>query len=468
MEPTFAVAVALVALFGLLAAGVPVSISLGASGIFGTLLVGGFRVANSLIAGTTYSAVGKESYLIIPMFILMGMLTLHSGIAPQLFAIAAKLLKWLPGGLGMATVFASAGFGAISGSSLATIATLGRTSITEMTRHGYQRSFAAATVAVSGTLSVLIPPSIILVFYGIMTGESIGSLLIAGIIPGILSAVFLAAFIGFRAIRNPSLVNADIRAEKELARVGAGAKLGRIESELQLDEGSGEEAMKLTFASGARAIGGIVVLFSIVVGGIYTGVFTPMESASIGAFAAAVLICVQFLRTPRLLAKKLKDALLETSSMTGMIFMIVIGAGFFSYFLVSAGVPTAITKFALSLEVSPLLTVICLLLILIPAGMFLDSMSLLIITVPLLYAPITALGFDGIWLGILVVKLIEFGMITPPVGMNVFVTAGTIKKLGVEEVFRGVFPFFVAEALLIAIIFAFPAISTWLPSLAGL
>ncbi len=220
MENTPVVALALVVLLGLLLVGVSVAISLATSGILGLLLLNGADITNSVIAGTSYSAVAKGSLIVVPMFVLMGMLTLYSGIAEQLFAIASRLLKKIPGSLGMATVFASAGFGAISGSSLATVATLGRTCITEMMRHGYQRAFASATVAASGTLAVLIPPSIILVLYGVITGESIGALLIAGIVPGILSAFMLAGAIGYRTWRSPALVTQDNEEKLRLALSG--------------------------------------------------------------------------------------------------------------------------------------------------------------------------------------------------------------------------------------------------------
>lgn len=491
-----AIVVAIVLLLGLLVMGVSVALALATSGIVGLLMLVGMDVTSATIAGTSYSAVGKGSLIVVPMFVLMGMLTLYSGIAEQLFAIASKILKKIPGSLGMATVFASAGFGAISGSSLATVATLGRTVITEMMRHGYLRSFASATVAVAGTLAVLIPPSIILVIYGATTGESIGSLLLAGVIPGILSAVVLAASIGLRVWLKPSLVNQDnkenLRDALSDAPTGStmvqSADLAAMASDQQSPElaalataappsdhkaVAGSSAamesggVKLTFGSVTRAVVGVAVLFTIVIGGIYSGFFTPSESAAVGAFAAFLLICAQYARKPKELRLNVSTALKETASLNSMIFLILVGAGLFSFFLVSAGAPAALSAFVVGLDVPPALIVILLLVILIPGGMFLDSISLLVITVPLVYQPITDLGFDGIWLGILVVKLIELGMITPPVGMNAFVTAGTTKGLNVEEVFKGIGPFYIAEVGIITVIFLFPALSTWLPSLAG-
>jgi C4-dicarboxylate transporter, DctM subunit len=498
MEPNLIVLLAIFSLIGLLLVGVPISISLASSGIVGLLLLRGADVTGSVIAGTTYTAVAKGSLIVVPMFVLLGMFTLHSGIAEQLFAIASRALKWLPGGLGVATVFSAAGFGAISGSSLATVATLGRTCITEMMRHGYQRKFAAATVAVSGTLAVLIPPSIILILYGVITGESIGSLLIAGIIPGILSALVLGGMVCLRAWRNPSLVNSfdaeafalatgnPIRAEDATGLVSneGNAASDRRVAVLQAEssdrgsvgvdvldtvacEGSRSNAplLELTLGGALKAVLAVAALFSIVIGGIYSGAFTPTESAAVGAFAAFVLLCLQYGSRPRELRAKTSEALYETVSLNAMIFMILIGAGIFSFFLVSAGTPSALSAAIVALPLPPTLIVIFLLLFLVPLGMFLDSISLLVITVPLVYGPITELGFDGIWLGILVVKLIEIGMVTPPVGMNAFVTAGTIRGLEIDEVFRGLIPFYLADVILVAMFFAVPDLVTWLPEL---
>jgi TRAP-type C4-dicarboxylate transport system permease large subunit len=231
--------------------------------------------------------------------------------------------------------------------------------------------------------------------------------------------------------------------------------------------GAGGGAVTLTAGSVTRAVLGVVVLFTIVIGGIYSGVFTPSESAAIGAFAAFVLICSQYVTRPRLLRANLATALKETAALNSMIFLILVGAGIFSFFLVSAGVPSAISRTVVGLDIPPSLTVILLLIVLVPAGMFLDSISLLVITVPLVYQPIVDLGFDGIWLGILVVKLIEIGMITPPVGMNAYVTAGTTEGLEVEEVFRGLIPFYVADVALVALLFMVPGIVTWLPGLSS-
>lgn len=470
MENGAVVAISLGVLLALLLVGVSVAISLATSGIIGLLVLSGLDITNSVIAGTSYTAVAKGSLIVVPMFVLMGMLTLYSGIAEQLFAIAGKLLRRIPGSLGMATVFASAGFGAISGSSLATVATMGRTCITEMMRHGYQRSFASATVAASGTLAVLIPPSIILVLYGVITGESIGALLIAGIVPGVLSALMLAGSIGFRAWRNPALVNHDNR--QELAFASQGSDHATPTGAGSVDQTAGQDAepdigVTLTVGSVTRAVLGVVVLFTIVIGGIYSGIFTPTESAAIGAFAAFVLICAQYISRPALLRRNLFTALKETASLNSMIFLILVGAGIFSFFLVSAGVPSAISEFVVGLSLPPTLIVILLLVFLIPGGMFLDSISLLVITVPLVYQPIVDLGFNGIWLGILVVKLIELGMITPPVGMNAYVTAGTTPDLEVEEVFRGLIPFYVADVAIVVVIFMIPALVTWLPNLSA-
>lgn len=448
---TLPVLVSLVVLMFLLLSGIPVAISLATSGIAGLLMISGPDIVSNVIAGTSYSAVGKSNLVVVPMFILMGMLTLYSGIAEQLFAFAAKIARRLPGGLSVATIFASAGFGAVTGSSLASVGTIGKLAISEMVRHGYNRGYAAASVAVSGSLAVLIPPSIILVLYGAVTGESVGSLLIAGIVPGVISALMLALFAMYQAARKPALVD------------GTQQRLMKERGQTVLAETA--EPVKLSGWSVTRAMIAIALIFLIVIGGIYSGVFTPSESAAIGAVVALLLIVTQYIRKPKTLAKNLSKSLWESVSLNSMIFMILVGAGIFSYFLVTAGVPTALSAIAVSMPVPPEVTVLLLLLILIPGGMFLDSISLLVITVPLVYEPIMELGFNGIWLGILIVKLIELGMITPPIGLNVFVTAGTTKGLGVHEVFKGVIPFYIADIAIIALLFAFPAITLWLPEM---
>lgn len=454
---TIPLIVALAVLLLLLLSGIPVAFSLAVTGIVGLVVMSSGDIVGSVIAGTSYTAVGRSGLIVVPLFILMGMFTLHSGIAEQLFAVAAKVLKRLPGGLAISTIFASAGFGAVSGSSMASVSTIGKLAISEMVRHGYNRGFAGAAVAVSGSLAVLIPPSVILVLYGAVTGESVGSLLIAGIVPGVLSAIMLASFTLIMAWRKPALIDGS-QGRELAAKAKAAGKQYEVEQ---------VETVKINTGTVTRALLAIALIFLVVMGGIYTGVFTPSESAAVGAVVAMLLLISQHIKKPRVMFKNLAHSLTETVSLNSMIFMILVGAGIFSYFLVASGVPTAISKFVVGLPVPPQLTVIFLLLILIPAGMFLDSISLLVITVPLVYQPIMDLGFNGIWLGILVVKLIELGMITPPIGLNVFVTAGTTKGLGVHEVFKGVIPFYIADVIIIAILFAFPSIVTWLPNLSS-
>lgn len=479
MEPGIVVAVAIVVLFGLLLFGISVAISLASSGVVGLVLLDGVNMANNVIAGTAYTAVAKGSLIVVPMFILMGMLTLYSGIAEQLFGVASRLFRRIPGSLGVATIFASAGFGAITGSSLATIAALGRTCITEMMRHGYQRSLAAAAVAASGTLAVMIPPSIILVLYGVITGESVGALLIAGIVPGVVSALILSGAFVLLTWFRPALTNQRNKHELQLAlgktdpdggatgTAGSQPPAGGAGRNCDDDELLNDSRPQLTPWSVTRAVLGVVVLFTVVIGGIYSGVFTPSESAAIGAFAALILICAQYATRPAKLRSNLISALRETASLNSMVFFILVGASIFSFFLVKAGVPAALSEFALNLPLPATMIVILLLILLVPGGMFLDPISLLVITVPLVYQPITDLGFNGIWLGILVVKLIELGMITPPVGINAYVTAGTIPGLEAEEVFRALWPFYLADVAIVAVIFMIPDLVTWLPGLSS-
>lgn len=452
------VLIALATLFALLLAGIPVAVALGATGIIGLIMLGGLDLVSTSVASTSYSAVGRAHLVVVPMFIFMGMLMLHSGIAQQLFALAARGFKRLPGGLAVSTIFASAGFGAVTGSSLAAVGTLGRTAITEMVRHGYNKSFASAAVAISGSLAVLIPPSIILVLYGAMTQESVGALLLAGVIPGILSAGMLAGFAILLAKRkNAALVT-----------LGGSGNDGATQRSRLAQAGIPDDGgIHLSVSSAIRALIAIALIFTIVIGGIYSGFFTPSESAAVGAIVALMLLGLQYWRTPRKLLGNLSQALRETVSLNSSIFLILVGAGIFSYFLVNAGVPSALSQFVLGLPVPPELVVIMLLLVLVPGGMFLDSISLLVITVPLVYQPITDLGFDGLWLGILIVKLIELGLITPPIGLNAFVAAGTTPGLQVEQVFRGILPYYIADVAIIVVLFAFPQIVTFLPEIAA-
>lgn len=421
---------------------VPVAIALLAAGALGLILLDGPQVASSSLARVPFQAIGKTTLIVIPMFILMGMFAKESGLADRLFAVIRDRAARLPGGLAIATILACVGFGAVSGSSAAAVATIGKLSISEMLRAGYNRGFAGGTVASGGTLGILIPPSIALVIYGQVTEESIGSLLLAGIVPGLLSAGVMILYIL-------------IRATVDRKAVGQG--------------GTWPVAIR-TSGSWGRVIGvtvRVIVLFGIVMGGIYTGFATPTESAALGAFAAFIMMLVDAPKTGRSRWVVFKASLRESVKLTAMIFALLIGASIFSTFLVRSGAPRHFSEWVSSFDLAPILILLIMLALFIPLGMFVDGMSMIVIAIPLTYPVITELGFDGIWYGILAIKLIELGLITPPLGLNVFVAAGTTRGLKAEEVFRGVAPYYFVDVAIVAILIAFPAIVLWLPSVAG-
>ncbi len=453
MSMTVLVLIGILVLVVLLASGIPVALALASAGVIGIILSSGADVANSSQGALPYEAVAVVSLVVIPMFVLMGTLAEKARVAEDVYGLASRLMRGLPGGLGLATVAACATFGAVSGSSVAAAATFGRVSIREMLRHGYSAPFAAGLVAISGTLSVMIPPSIVLVVYGIITGESIGKLLIAGIVPGILSAVML--MIGVLV----------------LVRFGpADTRMTRTRTtELQRVQGNNGEVGATSHATvttrGWAGLGKVVVLFAIVVGGIYGGFLTASEAAGVGAAAALVMLLADVFRYGvKSVTKRVIEALTETAATSSFIFAILIGATIFTYFLVSIGVPDAFAAWTVSLPVPGLVIVAVLLLALIPLGMFLDPMSILLIVVPLAYPVVTSLGFNGIWFGILMVQFIEIGLVTPPVGLNVFVVANT-PGVGLGPAFKGVFYLLPFEILTVIIVFSFPDMVTWLPNL---
>jgi C4-dicarboxylate transporter DctM subunit len=431
---------------------VPVAISLGASGVVGILLQGDFGKTTSTLAAIPYSNTAVFTLTLIPMFILMGLLVSHAGLLTGIFDVAERLTRRLPGGLAVATVGACTFFGGISGSSVADAATIGRLSIGEMSRRRYDVAYSAAVVAASGTLAILIPPSIVLVLYGILTGESIGAMLLAGLIPGFLTALVYVVIVVIQALRHEDRGGAAFRDRKLLD----GASIRPL-SDLR-----------------TRIFGVVtgLVLFAVVVGGLYSGVFTATEAGGVGALTALILTILFFVtgRQPGRFsagANAISQSLREAGSLTAMVFALLIGGGLFSYFLVLARVPNNVSAFIVESGVPPVLVVILLLLVLLPLGMIIDGLSMLLIITPIAYPIVTELGYDGIWFGILLVKMIEIGLLTPPVGLNVFVVSGLHPELRVEKVFRRVAIFVVAELAIVALLFIFPTIITFLPTLAA-
>jgi C4-dicarboxylate transporter, DctM subunit len=425
---------------------VPVAFALIIAGAAGIAILAGPEVAFSTLSAAPYTAVAKYDLLILPMFILLGALVANAGIASRIFASANRLVGWMPGGLGITTVLACTIFGGISGSSVADAATLGRVSISEMRAHGYSARFAAGLVAAAGMIAILIPPSIPLVIYGILTGVPIGSLLLAGILPGLLTALIFSVYVALHSQFFKPGGNESVAWARNGNRSSSAAKLRQ-----------------------GGAFAGIIyagILFLVVVGGIYAGILTSTEAAAAGAFAALLIALGMSLAERRRLLPMLGQSVLEAAETSAMIFALLVGSTVFSYLLAYAQIPSELAQWAVSLSVSPEIVVLCFLAILIPLGMFLDGLSMLLLTVPVAYPIVQQMGVDGVWFGILVVTMIELGLITPPVGLNVYVVTGVVEDLKVEEVFIGVTPFIVLQLLITALIFIFPQISLALVNLA--
>lgn len=429
--------VVLVTLLVLLMLEVPVAFCLAGSGVLGLVLLRGTNVASATLANLPFQATSSFTLTVVPMFILMGMFAMQANVAEDLFRLTNRALRSLRGGVAVATIVTCAGFAAVCGSSVATAATVGRLTIGEMQRYGFTGGFAGALVASAGTLGVMIPPSIALVLFGIISNESIGALLLAGIIPGLVSAAIMAVSV---------LV---------LARLGYG-----------FDAARAAQAAKPT--DEVRTYGGtlkLVVLFVIVIGGIYSGVITATEAAAIGAMASLIMLILSTASQKGTFLPYLKAALSNTASLTSMVFAILVGASIFSFFLVSAGVPRAFADWVLGFDIPPSLLVLLMLLSLIPLGMILDGVSIQLITVPLFYpVVVNGLGFDGLWYAILTVKMIEIGLITPPVGVNAFIVANLVGRGGLEQVFKSLTIFVAIDLIIFAVLFSFPGIVTWLPS----
>jgi C4-dicarboxylate transporter DctM subunit len=417
-------------LFVLLAIGLPIAFSLGISGVICIFMVTGWQTTYGFLSTTPFNTSASWLYVVLPLFILMGMLSYSAGINEDAFTIANYWLGKIKGGLAIATIFACSVFGATSGSSIAAAATMGKLAIPQMRRYNYSMELAAGCVA-GGTLSVMIPPSGILVIYGIITEESIGQLLIAGLMPGLLSALIYMIGIYVWCSLKPTI------APSTDSRVSWKTRL------VSLKDGYGA-----------------VLIFGVVMGGIYSGIFTPTEA---GAFGAAVALALLLFRA-KTRFRALRGGLIETAKVTCMFFTIVICAHFFTLGLTVSGIPKALVTYLTTLNMHPKLILTILLLVYLPLGMFLDTVSLLFLTLPIIFPVVKAMGFSGVWFGILVTKLIEVSLITPPVGLNVYVIKGVLPDVEMSTIFKGCIPFLIMDILTLAVLFFFPQITLWLPS----
>jgi len=424
------ITISIIAFIVFLALGMPVAFALGVTGCLGLGLLEGFQGIISVLSTSPYRAAASFILTTVPMFILMAEIAAVGGLAKELYILAVRWVGHLPGGLAIATIMASAGFGSMSGSSTAAAATMSRIAIPEMDRYGYHKEISTGVVAMGGTLAIMIPPSVPLVIYGITTETSIGKLLIAGILPGILTALVYCFGILLWVRVNPKLVQPIHRFSWK------------------------ERFVPL------KGIGPFLVLVLIVIGGMYTGVATPSEVASMGALGA-LIICIVMRRID---FKGFKLALERAVRTTTMIFAIIIGAMVLGYFMTITGSTQSIIQFVGALPIPHWTILAILIIIYIVLGCFMDQIAILLLTLPLTFPLITNLGYDPIWFGIIITALVEIGLISPPLGMNVYVV-GAASKVPLEVVFKGACIMLLFEAFSFALLLSFPIIATYLPSL---
>lgn len=424
----------LAVMFALMVLHVPIGIAMLLVGGAGIAQYIGFSRMLSLVAAETTTAIGSESLAVIAIFLLMGTFATIAGLSADLFRIAFAFFGHRPGGLATATIGGCAGFGAICGSSVATTATMAKIAIPEMARRRYDQGFAAGAVAAGGTLGILIPPSVILVLYGVLTENSALALFAAGLLPGIIAVIFYMVAIEI-ALR---------------CRAGLAPPGERL---------SWSERWRIV-AQGWRAI---LVIVAVAVG-LYGGVFTVLEAASVGA----ALTFLFALTSGKLSWVLFSKSLIETAANTCLIFTIIIGANVFGRFLAFTRAPDVIVTTIEAAQLSPLMIIVLLLAVYIVLGSIFDTVAAMVITLPFVYPLVVgSLGFDPIWWGIVMVMVMEIGMVTPPIGLNVFVLHGVAKHIPLTSIYRGIAPFLIADFARLALVAAVPAISLTLPRALG-
>jgi len=430
MEPISIGIAGILFLFLFLALRMQIGFSMALVGFLGFSVLTSFESSLSILGMEPFKTASSYGLTVIPLFILMGQFANYSGMGIEIYRTVYRWIGFLPGGLAMATIGACASFAAISGSSLATAATFGTVALPEMRRFKYDDSLATGCVAAGGTLGILIPPSTVMIIYGILTQQSIGTLFIAGILPGLLlSGVFIMTIY--------------ILTRFKPALGPAGPKF----------------AMRERIAS-LKDTWGILSLFLIVIGGLYTGWFTPTEAAGVGAFGAFLITIVK----RRLTWNNLKASLTDTTKTTAMVFAILIGASIFGYFLTVSQIPERLSQWIAELGLNKYLVMWMTILLYIVLGCFMEGLAIMILTIPVIYPMVIGMGFDPIWFGIIITLVMEMSLITPPVGVNVFIISGIARDVPMYTIFRGVIPFFIAMLVTIALLVMFPQIALFLPN----
>lgn len=431
MTPVLTGVVGIATMFLMLAFGMPIGFAMGLVGVVGFGLLISFHAAVIKVGVVAFDLATNYAIGTVPLFLFMAHILFASGIGKDLYDFAARVLGHRRGGLAMATIGASAGFASVNASSLATTATMGLVALPEMRKHGYSQFLSAGSVAAGGTIGSLIPPSGMFIIYGILTETSIGDMFAAGIIPGILLAIFYMIVISIQC---------------------------------RIDPKAGPAGPRYNWAerfAGFKRTADVIVLFCFVMGGILWGWFTPTEAGAMGAFGALIIASVR----GRLSWASIKIAVYDTLKTTGMIFGILFGALVFNAFVTVTTIPLNIVGWVTQMSLAPLYVLLIILMVYFFLGMILDASAMMTLTVPLFFPLITGLGYDAVLFGVLVVRMTEIALITPPVGMNVYVLSGVAKDIPLSTIFKGTAPFVVADILHVALLISIPALVLWLPSL---
>jgi tripartite ATP-independent transporter DctM subunit len=418
----------LLALTLLLMSGVRIAFATALCGFVGLWIMRGYDPAAALAATSILGHLTNYNLLVLPLFIVMGFFAFYAGITRDIYWAARQWFGHLPGGLAIATVVGCAGFAAACGASTASAAVMGRVALPELKKYGYDDKVSTGCVAAGGTLAIMIPPSVLMVIYGFIAEESIGALLLAGILPGLLQAASYVVMLLVRFKLNPAL---------------------------------GPPILGITWRDrfgSLTGVWGMIVLIVLVMGSMYTGIATPTEAAGVGALGALAMAL------PRLGFKDFAGAMTETARTTALIFAIVAGVLIYVHFLGFTGMPAAIADWIVRLEVSPIVVLICILALYLVLGMFLDGIGMILLTVPIILPTVKELGIHPIVFGVLVVRMVEIGLMTPPVGLNVFVLKGVAPHVRMGDIFRGCGWFVFVDVINVAILLAFPAIILLIPS----
>ena len=431
MSPELIGIIGIILMFLLLALRMYIGLAMAIVGFLGLCFLIGFDAAMGVLGITPLTEGSSYTLSVIPLFVLMGQFAFVSGISTDIYKTVYNWMGHMKGGLAMATILACAGFAAICGSSLATGATMGMVAIPEMKKYRYDNRLSTGCVAAGGTLGILIPPSIGFVIYGILTEVSIGKLFMAGFIPGILLASIFISAVYIQCKINPKM---------------------------------GPRGPKATWREKIKSLTGtwgMLLLFLLVMGGIYMGIFTPNEAAGVGAFGAFIFALLK----GKINMKSLIQCLMDTGKTTAMIFLIIIGANIFSTFLGLARLPMGLADFIAALALPRIVILMGIILVFIALGCVMDCYAIMILTVPIIFPVIEALQFDPIWFGVIMVIVLEMGLITPPVGLNVFVLKAAAPEVPLTTIFKGIWPFLISALIAIVLLIIFPQIALFLPSL---